>query len=88
MNYLLSVMGELEEFAEALLNQLSVEINEEKVIADLASKIQDDTSFNVKFQDLEQICEEIFPQMAQKVNEFWIQIFPCFEIRISQIKRI
>jgi len=38
-------MGELEEFAEALLNQLSVEINEEKEIAELASKIQDDTSF-------------------------------------------
>jgi len=43
-------MGELEEFAEALLNQLSVEINEEKEISELASKIQDDTSFTLNFQ--------------------------------------
>ena len=49
-------MGEFEEFAEALLNQLSVEINEEKEIAELASKIQDDPSFNVKFQDLAGGC--------------------------------
>jgi len=79
-------MGELEEFAEALLNQLSVEINEEKEISKLASKIQDDTSFNVKFQDLEKICEEIFPQMAQKVNEFiGIPIFPMLKLEFSKL---
>ena len=58
-------MGELEEFAEALLDQLSVEINEEKEIAELADKISGDTSFNVKFDDLENICQSIFPQMAE-----------------------
>jgi len=42
-------MGEFEEFAEALLDQLSVEINEEKVIAELSSKIKEDSSFDVKF---------------------------------------
>jgi len=86
MNYLLSIMGELEEFAEALFAQLSVEINEEKEIADLASKIHEDTSFNVKFEYLEQICEEIFPQMAQKVNEFiGIQISPKVKIEYPKL---
>jgi len=86
MNYFISVMGEFEEFAEALFAQLSVEINEEKEIAELSSKIQDDTSFNVKFQDLEQICEEIFPQMAQKVNEFiGIQISPTLKLEYAKL---
>ncbi|KAG0510964.1 MAG: hypothetical protein NPMRD1_410010, partial [Nitrosopumilales archaeon] len=35
-------MGELEEFAEALLDQLSVEINEETEIAELSDKIKED----------------------------------------------
>jgi len=40
-------MGELEEFAEALLAQLSVEINEEKEISELFSKINEDASFTL-----------------------------------------
>ena len=64
-------MGELEEFAEALLDQLSVEINEEKVITELSTKINEDSSFNVKFSTLEEISQEIFPQMAQKVSQFF-----------------
>ena len=46
-------MGELEEFAEALLAQLSVEINEEKEISELSEKINEDASFNVNFDSLE-----------------------------------
>ena len=38
-------MGEFEEFGEALLAQLSVEINEEKEISQLFSKINEDASF-------------------------------------------
>ena len=34
---ILNVMGEHEEFAEALLDQLSVEINEEKEILELSA---------------------------------------------------
>ena len=34
-------MTEFEEFAEALLDQISVEINEEKEISELFSKIND-----------------------------------------------
>lgn len=63
-------MGELEEFAEALLDQLSVEINEEREIAELSDKIKEDPSFSVNFEKVENITQKIFPQMAKKVNEF------------------
>jgi len=80
-------MGELEEFAEALLAQLSVEINEEKEIAELFSKINEDVSFTVKFDELEKICNDIFPQMAQKVNEFiGIPILPVLKLEFLELK--
>ena len=80
-------MGEHEEFAEALLDQLSVEINEEREISELFSKIREDTSFKVKFDDLEKICHEIFPQMAQKVNEFFgVMIFPRLRLEFLDLK--
>ena len=63
-------MGELDEFAEALLAQLSIEINEEKEIAELSSKIAEDASFSIKFPELEQVSEEIFPLMAKKAHDF------------------
>jgi len=79
-------MGEFDEFAEALLNQLSIEINEEKVIEDLSSKINDDSAFNVKFTKLEQISEEIFPQMAHKVKDFLgISIFPVLKLEYPSL---
>jgi len=40
-------MSELDEFAEALMGQLSVEIDEEKVIAELAAKIKEDRNFAI-----------------------------------------
>ena len=84
---ILDVMGELEEFAEALLDQLSVEINEEKEIAELAQKISEDTSFNVKFDELEKICHGIFPYMAKKVNEFvGIPILPVLKLEYLGLK--
>ena len=80
-------MGELEEFAEALLDQLSVEINEEKEISELADKISEDASFTVKFDELENICQGIFPQMAQKVNEFiGISILPVLKLEYLGLK--
>jgi len=79
-------MRELDEFAEALLAQLSVEINEEKEISELSSKINEDASFNVKFLNIEQICEEIFPKMAQKVNEFaGIKISPQIKLEFPKL---
>lgn len=80
-------MGELEEFAEALLDQLSVEINEEKEIAELFLKIKEDSDFDVKFDELEKICQEIFPQMAKKVEEFFgISIFPALKLEYLELK--
>ena len=63
-------MSELKEFAEALLDQISVETNEEKVISNLSNQINEDASFTMKFEGLETISEELFPKMAEKVNEF------------------
>jgi len=80
-------MGEFEEFGEALLAQLSVEINEEKEIAGLFSKINEDVSFRVKFENIEKISQEIFPQMAQKVNEFiGIPILPILKLEYLELK--
>ena len=63
-------MSELKEFAEALLDQIAVETDEEKVIADISKQINEDTSFTIEFDSLEKISEELFPKMAEKVNEF------------------
>jgi len=63
-------MSELSEFAEALLDQIAVETDEEKVIANLSKQIDEDTSFTVEFDSLEKISEELFPKMAEMVNEF------------------
>ena len=79
-------MGELDEFAEALLAQLSVEINEEKEIAELSSRIKEDTSFAVKFDELEKASQEIFPDMAKKVNEYFgISILPVLKLEYSDL---
>lgn len=63
-------MPELEEFAEALIGQLSVELNEEKEIAGLAEKIAEDNNFTLKFEPIEQIAEKILPELKQKASEF------------------
>jgi len=79
-------MGELEEFAEALLDQLSVEFNEEKQIADLSEKIAEDPSFEIKFPELEEVCEQIFPQTAKKIQDFiGISIFPALKLKYSTL---
>ena len=80
-------MGELEEFAEALLAQLSVEINEEKEIAELSSKINEDVEFSVKFDDLETVCKEVFPKMAEKIEQFiGISILPALRLEFLELK--
>ena len=63
-------MSELKEFAEALLDQISVETNEEKVISNLSNQINEDSSFTMSFESVESITEKLFPKMAEKVNEF------------------
>lgn len=63
-------MTEYDEFAEALIDQLAVEINEEKDNSNLASRIDEDSSFNITFDSLEQSSEKIFPWTKQKIQEF------------------
>ena len=47
-------MVETEEFAEALLDQISVELNEEKEISELSAKISDDPKFPKNFTNMEE----------------------------------
>lgn len=63
-------MSEHVEFAEALLDQISVEISEEKEIASLASKISEDSDFKVKFDSPRQIADQVLSDLKQKVAEF------------------
>ena len=63
-------MSEFDEFAEALMGQISVEIDEEKVIAELAKKIKEDRSFTVKFDDIESVSHNLFADLVQRVNEY------------------
>ena len=63
-------MSEFDEFAEALMGQLSVEIDEEKVIAELAKKIKEDRNFTVKFDDIESVSQNLFTDLVQRVNEY------------------
>jgi len=63
-------MEEFEEFALALMDQLSVEINEEKEITSTSSIAIQTLSSLVKFEDIKVLAYSIFPNMAEKVSEF------------------
>jgi hypothetical protein len=63
-------LGEYEEFAEALFGQLSVEIDEEKEITQLAIKAKEGLADKVQFKELEDITREIFPVFKDKVEDF------------------
>jgi len=63
-------MEEFEEFALALLDQLSVEINEEKEITKSLSKAVQTLPTTVKFEDIEMLSKAIFPKMAEKIAQF------------------
>ena len=63
-------MSELDEFAEALMGQISVELDEEKEIATLSKKINDDKDFTIKFDDVKSIVQKIFPDLKQKVYDY------------------
>ena len=63
-------MKESEEFAEALMGQLSVEINEESEILNLGTKAMESISGRVQFRKLDDIASEIFPIYVNKVQDF------------------
>jgi len=80
-------MGEFEEFAEALLDQISVEINEEKEIAKLSERINEDSDFSIQFTELESFSREIFPEITKKVEDFTGSIVnPKLEIEFLDLK--
>src|SRR5579885_3507417 len=63
-------MTEFEEFAYALLDQLSVEINEEKEIVESQTKSSEAFGSQIKFEDIETITERIFLETSDKVTSF------------------
>ncbi len=63
-------MTEFEEFAYALLDQLSVEINEEKEITNSEAKSSQAFAGKIKFEDIESICNRLFADMSKKIAEF------------------
>ncbi len=63
-------MEEFEEFSLALLDQISIEINEEKEITKSLSKAVQALPTTVKFEDIELLSKAIFPKMAEKVSQF------------------
>lgn len=63
-------MEEFEEFALALLDQLSIEINEEKEITKSLSKAVQALPITVKFEDIQVLSNTIFPEMVEKVAQF------------------
>ncbi|MDE1844768.1 MAG: hypothetical protein KGI10_05495 [Thaumarchaeota archaeon] len=63
-------MTEFEEFAYALLDQLSVELNEEKEITNSKAKSEQIFASKIKFEDIEPICNRLFSDMSKKITEF------------------
>ena len=63
-------ISQLMQFAEALLDQIAVELNEEKEISELASKISEDQDFPKNFTDMEDFTEQNFPIMSEKIHDF------------------
>ena len=63
-------MGEFEEFAEALFGQLSVEINEEKEITELAIKAKEDLAGKISSNKLKKLQRMLLPQFKSKVEDF------------------
>lgn len=68
--FITSKMEEFDEFALALLDQLSVEINEEKDITKSLSKAIQALPTTIKFEDISVLSRNIFPKLAEKVFQF------------------
>ena len=80
-------MTEFEEFAEALLDQISVEINEEKEISELFSKINDDPDIPKNFQSLEDFAEKETPKLIEKISDFTnLQVPTGIKIEFPELK--
>ena len=81
-------MGENEEFAEALLGQLAVEINEEDQIRQLAEKAVYDMQ-DVRFRKLEELAKDVFPDMREKAEKFLsMEVSDGLEIRFPELDEL
>ena len=82
-------MGEFQEFADALFGQLSVEINEEKEIIELATRARDDIANKVQFKELDEIATEILPDFKNKVEEFvGIKISENISLKFPELEEL
>jgi len=82
-------MGEFAEFAEALFGQLSVEINEEKEIAELAVKAKEGIAGKVQFKELEEIAKEVFPVFKDKIEEFLgIKVSENLQLKFPELEEL
>lgn len=64
------VMDEFEEFAFALLDQLSVELNEEKEIKESHAKATQVFGTTLRFEDIQSACNRLFSEIAKNVHQY------------------
>ena len=81
-------MGEFEEFAEALFGQLSVEINEEKEIIQLANKAKEDLQSKIEFDEIEKITNDVLPSLKEKLETFLDIKIPEIQIKFLELKEL
>ena len=82
-------MGEFQEFVDALFGQLSVEINEEKEIIELATRARDDIANKVQFKELDDIATEILPDFKNKVEKFTgIKISENISLKFPELEEL
>ena len=64
------VMDEFEEFAFALLDQLSVELNEEKEIKESHANATQAFGTTIRFEDIQSACNRLFSEIAKNVHQY------------------
>ena len=63
-------MAEFEELAVALLDQVSVELSEEKTIAESLSTATEAFASRIRFEDIRTISEKFIPENAHQILQF------------------
>src|SRR5215831_16958861 len=63
-------MGEFEEFAFALLDQISVEIHEEKEIQESQTKATEAFGSEIKFEDIKTVSDRLYSDISSSVSSF------------------
>ena len=82
-------LGEYQEFAEALFGQLTVEIDEEKEIIELATKAREDISGKVQFKELEEIAKAVIPIYKNRIEEFLgIKVPEKIELKFPELEEL